>query len=284
MEIIDGRNAPGRRRLTLAPAVALVTALVLSIGAGVSGASTTTHKKAEAGGTLTWAIETNPASLFDAYYFSARRLTDLLAGPGSHPRPGIFGQPTTGPKAAVASMEGRESDDLRLHDQARDQVLGRHDDDRERRRLLDEHPSRQEDRLEDVLDFFGNVQSISIQGQRGHGEAPQARLELAVHAGRKPGPRLLAGRLPEEGRDFGTPNGLPVGTGPYKWVEFSPNSRVVLERNPYWKGVKYPWDTIVFPLIPDAQRTPAGAPERSDRRHVRRSGQRPRHSGSRRRA
>jgi peptide/nickel transport system substrate-binding protein len=26
----------------------------------------------------------------------------------------------------------------------------------------------------------------------------------------------------------------------------------VLERNPYWKGVKYPWNRIVFPLIPDA--------------------------------
>ena len=79
----------------------------------------------------------------------------------------------------------------------------------------------------------------------------------------------------KKGASFGTPSGMPVGTGPYKWVEFTPNSRVVLVRNPYWKGVKYPWDRIVFPLIPDAQRSPARAPERADRRDVRRSRQRP---------
>jgi len=50
-------------RFLFAPARLRGTAL--AIGAGVSGASTTTHKKAEAGGTLTWAIQTNPASLFD---------------------------------------------------------------------------------------------------------------------------------------------------------------------------------------------------------------------------
>jgi peptide/nickel transport system substrate-binding protein len=35
--------------------------------------------------------------------------------------------------------------------------------------------------------------------------------------------------------------------------EFSPNSRVVLVRNPQYKGKKYAWDKIVFPLIPDEQ-------------------------------
>lgn len=32
----------------------------------------------------------------------------------------------------------------------------------------------------------------------------------------------------------------PVGTGPYRLVEFSPNSRVIWERNPTFRGEKYP--------------------------------------------
>ena len=76
---------------------------------------------------------------------------------------------------------------------------------------------------------------------------------MAVHAGRKSGPRLLGeGLLKAKGAGFGTPSGLPVGTGPYKFSEFIPNSRVVLVRNPYCKGEKYPWNRIVFPVIPDA--------------------------------
>jgi ABC-type transport system substrate-binding protein len=109
MEIIDGRNAPGRRRFTLAPAVALVTALVLSIGAGVSGASTTTHKKAEAGGTLTWAIQTNPASLFDAYYFSSEGSQIFSLVQDHILAPGTFGQPTTGEGSVSSSWKEANS-------------------------------------------------------------------------------------------------------------------------------------------------------------------------------
>ena len=53
----------------------------------------------------------------------------------------------------------------------------------------------------------------------------------------------------KKGANFGTPNGMPIGSGPYMFSEFSPNSRVVLTRNPYYKGKRYPWDKIVFNLI-----------------------------------
>jgi peptide/nickel transport system substrate-binding protein len=42
----------------------------------------------------------------------------------------------------------------------------------------------------------------------------------------------------------------PVGTGPFKFVEFRPNESVKLTRNPdYWKpGLPY-LDDIEFPII-----------------------------------
>ena len=53
--------------------------------------------------------------------------------------------------------------------------------------------------------------------------------------------------------DYGTPSALPIGTGPYKFQSFQPNSQILLVRNPYWKGRKFPWDKVVMPIIPDAQ-------------------------------
>ena len=141
MEIFYGRNAPGRRRLTLAPAVALVTALVLVIGVGVSGAATTTHNKAQAGGTLTWAIQTNPASLFDAYYFSAEG-SEIFSLVQDHIlAPGTFGQPTTGAGAVVSKWKATNPTTYVLHGEEGHQVLGRLHPHREGRRLHDEHPS-----------------------------------------------------------------------------------------------------------------------------------------------
>ncbi len=52
---------------------------------------------------------------------------------------------------------------------------------------------------------------------------------------------------------YGTPTAMPIGTGPYMWQSFQPNSQVVLVRNPHWTGKKYPWDKIVVPIIPDQQ-------------------------------
>jgi peptide/nickel transport system substrate-binding protein len=42
-----------------------------------------------------------------------------------------------------------------------------------------------------------------------------------------------------------------VGTGPYRWIKWTPGDRVVLEKNPtYWNGVE-PWDKVTFRFIPN---------------------------------
>jgi peptide/nickel transport system substrate-binding protein len=60
-------------------------------------------------------------------------------------------------------------------------------------------------------------------------------------------------QLESSPEDIGTADALPLGTGPYKLVEFSPASRVVVEaRADYW-GTKPVAKRIVFSAIPDRQ-------------------------------
>jgi peptide/nickel transport system substrate-binding protein len=60
-------------------------------------------------------------------------------------------------------------------------------------------------------------------------------------------------QLEESPEDIGTPDALPLGTGPYRLVEFSPADRVVLEaRDDYW-GPRPVAKRIVFTAIPDRQ-------------------------------
>lgn len=40
----------------------------------------------------------------------------------------------------------------------------------------------------------------------------------------------------EQGYTYGTPAGGSAGTGPYKFVEWVPDDRIVLERNEDWWG------------------------------------------------
>lgn len=54
-------------------------------------------------------------------------------------------------------------------------------------------------------------------------------------------------------QNYGTPQVLPVGAGPYKVQQYVPDSQITLVRNPYYYGPKPKWDTIVFKNIPDAQ-------------------------------
>jgi peptide/nickel transport system substrate-binding protein len=49
-----------------------------------------------------------------------------------------------------------------------------------------------------------------------------------------------------------------IGTGPYRFVEFRPGERVVVERNPDYWGAKSEWDRVVFrPITQDATRLAA---------------------------
>ena len=60
-------------------------------------------------------------------------------------------------------------------------------------------------------------------------------------------------QLETAGDDFGTPDVLPLGTGPYRLVEFVPDDHVTLERyDDYW-GDPGPVERIVIRAIPDSQ-------------------------------
>ena len=52
---------------------------------------------------------------------------------------------------------------------------------------------------------------------------------------------------------YGTPQTLPIGSGPYMVSEFVPDSRVVLERNPNYTGDQPQFDKITLQVIPDEQ-------------------------------
>lgn len=59
------------------------------------------------------------------------------------------------------------------------------------------------------------------------------------------------GRItPREANDQLSTN--PIGTGPFKFVEFLPNDRLVLEKNPdYWREGQPKVDRVVFRIIPE---------------------------------
>ncbi len=51
--------------------------------------------------------------------------------------------------------------------------------------------------------------------------------------------------------DYGTPQVIPIGAGPYKVSSFVPDSQITLVQNPYWYGPKQRFKTIIFKIIPD---------------------------------
>lgn len=55
----------------------------------------------------------------------------------------------------------------------------------------------------------------------------------------------------EQGDRYGTPAGTAVGTGPFKFVEWIPDDRVVAERNEEWWGEGPKLDRIIWRSIPD---------------------------------
>lgn len=60
-------------------------------------------------------------------------------------------------------------------------------------------------------------------------------------------------QLESAGENFGTPDVLPIGTGPYKLVEFVPDDHITLDRyDGYW-GEQGPAKRIVIESIPDSQ-------------------------------
>ncbi len=102
--------------------------------------------------------------------------------------------------------------------------------------------------------FFSSVDTVEATGENEVTvklKAPNVQFQYT--------PAHMAGfifkksQLEEFPEDIGTPDALPLGTGPYKLVEFSPADRVVLEaREDYW-GPKPTAKRIVFTSIPDRQ-------------------------------
>jgi peptide/nickel transport system substrate-binding protein len=242
-------SRPWRTRTGKTLTVVAVALLAIALGAGVSGAST--GKRSAINTTLNWAIGTNPPSLFTAFYFGTEGSTMFSLTSHHILQPGVFGQPTTGPEAAVSSWRAvnpttyvytvktgiRFSDGTTM--KASDVAFS-----------LNVH--RDEKTGSKMFSFFNNVASITSKGNQVTVKLKKADSNWQYTPAASPGVVYSQADYLKKGASFGTPSGLPVGTGPYKWVEYSPNSRVVLERNPYWKGVRYPWNRIVFPLIPDA--------------------------------
>lgn len=102
--------------------------------------------------------------------------------------------------------------------------------------------------------FFSSVASVEATGENEVTvklKAPNVQFQYT--------PAHMAGfifnkaQLEQFPDDIGTPDALPLGTGPYKLVEFAPADRVVLEaRDDYW-GPKPVAKRIVFTAIADRQ-------------------------------
>jgi peptide/nickel transport system substrate-binding protein len=60
-------------------------------------------------------------------------------------------------------------------------------------------------------------------------------------------------QLDQHLKDIGTPQVLPLGTGPYKLVEFAPGDHVIMEINPGYWGPKPPAKRVSFQAIADRQ-------------------------------
>lgn len=42
-----------------------------------------------------------------------------------------------------------------------------------------------------------------------------------------------------------------IGSGPYRWIRWTPSQDVVLDRNPAWRGPAEPWERVIFRFIPN---------------------------------
>ncbi|PZW50923.1 peptide/nickel transport system substrate-binding protein [Humitalea rosea] len=40
-----------------------------------------------------------------------------------------------------------------------------------------------------------------------------------------------------------------IGTGPYRWIKWTPQQNVVIERSDTWRGAREPWDRVTFSFI-----------------------------------
>ncbi|HWO70908.1 MAG TPA: ABC transporter substrate-binding protein [Actinomycetota bacterium] len=110
------------------------------------------------------------------------------------------------------------------------------------------------DNASQLAAFFRSVEAVEATGEREvtvRLKNPDAQFlySLAHMAGFV----MKKDQLEANPETFGTPDVLPLGTGPYRLVEFVPDERIVLERyDGYW-GDQGPVRRIVIRPIPDQQ-------------------------------
>jgi peptide/nickel transport system substrate-binding protein len=96
--------------------------------------------------------------------------------------------------------------------------------------------------------WYGNVEQITTNGDYEvtfHLKRPQPYLIALLASGQSP---VYPCHVPL--RDM---RSHPIGTGPFKFVEFKPNERITVTRNPdYWKPGRPYLDGIEYTIIPNA--------------------------------
>jgi len=102
--------------------------------------------------------------------------------------------------------------------------------------------------------FYGSVDSIEVTGEREVTvklKSPDVQFQYTpAHMS---GFIMKKAQLEAHPDDYGTPDVLPIGTGPYKIVEFVPDERVVLEAYEGYWGTPPPAKRITILGIVDAQ-------------------------------
>ena len=229
-----------------------VATVALLVGAGVSAAAPSQANRADDGKNLVWAIQTNPASLFDAFCFCSVGQTVMSLVQDHMLAPGTFGQPTTGAGAVVSGwkivsptvyrytvkpgIKFSDGSTLTAADVAFS--LNVHRDPATASRLAS---------------FFGNVKSVGSKGNVVTVQLKKADSNWQYVPTATPGLIYSQAHYLKNKAAYGTPGALPIGTGPYRFKEWQPNAKIVLDRNPHYKGKKYPYDTITIPIIPNEQ-------------------------------
>jgi peptide/nickel transport system substrate-binding protein len=241
------------RRLALPAAASLVAALFLAVtGASAhtdAGASPAAKASKTASTTLTWALGTNPASLFGPYYFSTSGAammslvyqTELAYGTFGQLQPQVISSwKQTSPTRYVYTVKPGQKFSNGTPVTAKDVAFSL---------AINVDPkigSR-------FAALFVSVKRITSSGNQVIVTLKHADATWRYVPAQMAGYVYSKADYDKNPKAYGTPTAMPIGTGPYKFQSFQPNSQVVLVRNPYWKGKKYPWDKIVMPVIPNSQ-------------------------------
>jgi peptide/nickel transport system substrate-binding protein len=110
------------------------------------------------------------------------------------------------------------------------------------------------DNASQLAAFFGSVDTVEATADNEVTvtlSKPDAQFQYSM--AHMSGFVMNKAQLESAGETFGTPDELPLGTGPYKLVEFVPDDHVTLERyDGYW-GDQGPVERIVIRGIPDSQ-------------------------------